>query len=85
METSVIPALTILLALVCVALVVAVLTQSARGAGLTGSSFGGGAEQLFGKRRGVDAFLSRVTVILAVAFFLLATVIAYLQQLPGAK
>ncbi len=77
-------ALTILLAVVCVALVATVLMQSPRGAGLTGS-FGGGAEQIFGKRRGVDAFLSRLTVVLAIAFFLLATLIAYLQRLPGVK
>lgn len=75
-------ALTIVLGVICVALVATVLMQSARGAGLTGS-FGGGAEQIFGKRRGVDAFLSRLTVALAIAFFLVATLIAYLQHLPG--
>ena len=75
-------ALTIVLGVICVALVATVLMQSARGAGLTGS-FGGGAEQIFGKRRGVDAFLSRLTVALAIAFFLVATLIAYLQHVPG--
>lgn len=79
-------ALTILLVLVSLGLAAAVLMQSPRGAGLTGAfGSGGGAEQIFGKRRGVDTFLSRLTVGLAVAFMLLATLIAYLQSLPGAK
>jgi len=82
----VILALTILLVLVCLGLAASVLLQSPRGAGLTGSfGSGGGAEQIFGKRRGVDTFLSRLTVGLAIAFFLLATLIAYLQRLPGVK
>lgn len=76
-------ALTILLGVICVGLVAAVLLQSARGAGLTGS-IGGGAEQIFGKRRGVDNFLSRLTVVLAIAFFLVALLLAYLQHLPAA-
>jgi len=76
-------ALTILLAVICLSLVAAVLLQSARGAGLTGS-IGGGAEQIFGKRRGVDNFLSRLTVVLAVAFFLVTLLLAYLQHLPSA-
>ncbi len=71
--------LTILLVLVAVALVLAVLFQSARGAGLTGA-IGGGAEQIFGKKRGVDAFLSRLTVVLGIAFFLVALFIGYLQR-----
>ena len=72
-------ALTVLLVVVSVALVTSVLMQSARGAGLTGS-VGGGAEQIFGKKRGVDAFLSRLTVVLGIAFFLVALVIGFLQK-----
>jgi preprotein translocase subunit SecG len=76
-------AFTMLLVVISVALVLAILLQSARGAGL-GGSIGGSAEQIFGKRRGVDAFLSRLTVALGIAFFLVAVVIGYLQHLPGA-
>ncbi len=76
--------MTILLVVVALALVGAVLAQSPRGAGL-GGAIGGGAEQIFGKRRGVDAFLSRLTIILGIAFFLIALLIAYLAHLPGAK
>lgn len=72
-------ALTILLVLIAASLVVSVLFQSARGAGLTGA-VGGGAEQIFGKKRGVDQFLSRLTVVLGIAFFLVALVIGYLQR-----
>jgi len=76
-------AFTILLAVISVGLVLTVLLQSARGAGL-GGSIGGSAEQIFGKRRGVDAFLSRLTIALGIAFFLVAVLIAYLQHLPPA-
>lgn len=72
-------ALTVLLVVISVGLVAAVLLQSARGAGLTGS-IGGGAEQIFGRRRGLDAFLSRLTVVLGIAFFLVALLIGYLQR-----
>jgi preprotein translocase subunit SecG len=74
--------LTILLLVIGVALVAAVLLQSPRGAGL-GGAIGGSAEQIFGKRRGVDAFLSRLTIALGIAFFLVALLIAYLSRLPG--
>ena len=73
-------AATILLVLISVGLVLAVMLQSARSAGL-GGSIGGGAEQLFGKRRGVDAFLSRLTVALGIGLFVVALLIAYLQHL----
>ncbi len=82
-EPQVTLALSILLGLLSVALVVSVLMQSARGAGLGGGIGGGAAEQIFGKRRGVDAFLSRLTVVLAIAFMLVAVIIAYLQHLSA--
>jgi preprotein translocase subunit SecG len=39
----------------------------------------GGAEQLFGKQkaRGIDLFLQRLTIGLAVGFFILSLVVAY--------
>ncbi|BBW98648.1 MULTISPECIES: preprotein translocase subunit SecG [Geobacillus] len=69
-----------LLVIVSVALIVVVLLQSGRSAGLSGA-ITGGAEQLFGKQkaRGLDAVFQRVTIVLAVLFFVLSFVIAYLE------
>jgi preprotein translocase subunit SecG len=75
----VVSVLAVLLGVVSVALVVAVILQSGRAAGLSGA-IGGGAEAVFGKRKGFDDFLSRTTVVLVVLFFALALVLAYLEQ-----
>lgn len=70
--------LTIALIVVSVAIITVVILQSGRSAGLSGA-ITGGAEQLFGKKkaRGLEAVLSRMTVILAVLFFVLAIGVAY--------
>ncbi len=73
-------ALEIVLAVVCVSLIGVILLQSGRSAGLSGF-IGGGAEQIFGKRKGFDTFLSRLTVALAIALFTLCLVVAYLDRL----
>ncbi|MGG3833096.1 preprotein translocase subunit SecG [Geobacillus thermocatenulatus] len=67
-----------LLVIVSIALIAVVLLQSGRSAGLSGA-ITGGAEQLFGKQkaRGLDAVFQRVTVVLAVLFFVLSIVLAY--------
>jgi preprotein translocase subunit SecG len=69
-----------LLVIVSIGLIVIVLLQSGRSAGLSGA-ITGGAEQLFGKQkaRGIDAVLHRITVVLAVLFFLLTIVVTYFQ------
>ncbi|MEK4486942.1 preprotein translocase subunit SecG [Psychrobacillus sp. FSL H8-0484] len=61
-----------LLVIVSLALIVVVLLQSGKSAGLSGA-ISGGAEQLFGKQkaRGMDLILHRVTIVLAVLFFIL--------------
>ena len=61
-----------LLVIVSLALIVVVLLQSGKSAGLSGA-ISGGAEQLFGKQkaRGMDLVLHRVTIVLAVLFFVL--------------
>jgi preprotein translocase subunit SecG len=71
-------AVKILLILVSIALITVVVLQSGRSAGLSGA-ITGGAEQLFGKQkaRGIDALLSKLTVILAVLFFVLTVLVAY--------
>lgn len=48
-------------------LIAAVLLQSGRSAGLSGA-IGGGAEALFGKKKGLDEWLAKVTVWMAVLF-----------------
>ncbi|MBM7631204.1 preprotein translocase subunit SecG [Geomicrobium sediminis] len=70
--------LIVLLILNAIALITVVLLQSGRSAGLSGA-ISGGAEQLMGKQkaRGIEAFLSKATVILAVLFFVLTILLAY--------
>lgn len=70
--------LTVLLVIVCIALIVVVLLQSGKSAGLSGA-ISGGAEQLFGKQkaRGIDLVLHRITIVLSVLLFVLTIAIAY--------
>lgn len=72
--------LSVLLMIVSLLLIVLVLMQSSKSAGLSGA-ISGGAEQLFGKQkaRGVEAVLNRITVVLAVLFFVLTFAVTYLQ------
>ncbi|ATP41710.1 MULTISPECIES: preprotein translocase subunit SecG [Solibacillus] len=67
---------TVLLIIVALSLIVIVLLQSGKSAGLSGA-ISGGAEQLFGKQkaRGMDLVLHRITIVLAVLFFVLALAI----------
>ncbi|MEL4026045.1 preprotein translocase subunit SecG [Lysinibacillus endophyticus] len=65
-----------LLIIVSIGLIVVVLLQSGKSAGLSGA-ISGGAEQLFGKQkaRGMELVLHRITIVLAVLFFILALAI----------
>ena len=67
-----------LLVIVSIALIVVVLLQSGKSAGLSGA-ISGGAEQLFGKQkaRGLDLVLHRLTTVLSVLFFILTIIVAY--------
>ncbi|GLY09363.1 preprotein translocase subunit SecG [Bacillus badius] len=67
-----------LLVIVSIALIAVVLLQTGKSAGLSGA-ISGGAEQLFGKQkaRGIDLILHRVTVVLAVLFFVLTIAVSY--------
>ena len=69
----------VLLIIDCIALVTVVLLQEGKSNGLSGA-ISGGAEQLFGKQkqRGVDLFLHRLTIILAIIFFVLMFCVSYL-------
>lgn len=51
----------------CIALIAVVLLQSGKSAGLSGT-ISGGAETFFGKKKGIDPLLSRLTTVFAVMF-----------------
>ncbi|WP_059172086.1 preprotein translocase subunit SecG [Bacillus sp. FJAT-27445] len=74
------PLLVTLLVIVSIGLIVVVLLQSGRSAGLSGA-ISGGAEQLFGKQkaRGIDLILHRITVVLSVLFFILTVAVTYFK------
>ncbi len=56
--------------LVCVALIIVVLMQSAKGEGLAGgTAFGGGVSNAVFGGRGAASFLSKATTVLAIVFF----------------
>lgn len=74
--------LKILLIIAAVGLIVVVLLQKGKSAGLSGA-ISGGAEHLFGKQkaRGLDLFLQRLTIGLASAFIILSLVVAYFVKI----
>lgn len=74
-------ALVILHFLVAIALIVIVLMQSGKSAGLSGS-IAGGAETFFGKNKGrtIDAILSKVTAAAAVVFLVTSLVLFFLNK-----
>lgn len=55
-------------------MIASVLLQSSDSAGLSGS-IAGGQQSFFGKKKGIDDLLSKLTVIFAVLFMLLAIVL----------
>lgn len=73
-------ALMILLVIASVVLIASILFQSGNSAGLSGS-IGGGAEQLFGKKKssGYEAILSKITAAGAVVFFICAIALTAIE------
>ena len=69
-----------MLAIVSIVLIISILLQSSNSAGLSGS-IGGGAEQLFGKKRsqGYDAILSKIATVAAVLFIVISLVLVALE------
>lgn len=55
-------------AFLCIALIAAVVLQSGKGGGLSGSIGGGAESVLGGKKKGLDEYLSKITMILGVLF-----------------
>jgi preprotein translocase subunit SecG len=68
--------LTILHIVFCIAIIVIVLLQSGKQAGLSGS-IAGGAETFFGKNKGrtIDAMLSKITAVVAIGFLITSIVL----------
>lgn len=56
-------------------LIATVLLQSGKSAGISGA-IAGGAEQMFGKKKGLDDLLSRLAAIAAMAFLLLSLLLS---------
>lgn len=67
--------ITVLQVIAALGLIATVLLQSGRSAGISGA-IAGGAEQLFGKKKGLDDLLSRISAIAAVAFLLLSLLLS---------
>ena len=70
----------IVMIIAAIVLTASILFQSGNSAGLSGS-IGGGAEQLFGKKKskGYETILSRITTVCAVVFFICGIVVTALQ------
>ncbi|MDI9472590.1 MAG: preprotein translocase subunit SecG [Bacillota bacterium] len=70
-----------LFAVSCIVLIVSVLMQSGKSAGMSGI-IGGGAEQLFGKQKGrsMDALFEKLTKISAVAFMVIAVLLLIIRR-----
>ena len=74
---TVLEILVVILSLVLIGVVVA---QKSKTQGM-GAGFGGGTEDLFGSRaRGMDAFLSKMTIILSILFAVLTLLLGRLMN-----
>ena len=62
-------------AVVSLVLIATVLLQSGKSAGLSGA-ISGGAETVFGKKKGIDALLNKATTAAAVVFILNSIILA---------
>lgn len=71
-------ALTIIQVLIALGVIVTILLQSGRSAGLSGT-IAGGAETFFGKKKGLDELLGKMTAGFAVAFLIVTVALAVMQ------
>ena len=62
----------------CIVLIIVVLLQSSKGGGLAGAFGGGGGQTMFGGAE-TATFLSKITTYLAVAFMVLALILAFMS------
>lgn len=58
---------TVIHVVLCLGLIASILLQSGKSAGLSGA-IAGGAETFFGKKKGMDELLGKVTVVVGIAF-----------------
>jgi preprotein translocase subunit SecG len=58
-----------------IGIIISVLLQSGKSAGLSGS-IAGGAEHFFGKKKGIDDLLSRLTTGTAIAFLIFSLLLS---------
>ena len=72
--------LMVVLAIASVILIISILLQSSKSAGLSGS-IGGGAEQLFGKKKsqGYEGILNKISTVAAVLFIVLSLILVMLE------
>lgn len=75
--------LTMLHVVICIALIIAVLMQSAKGEGLAGAFGGSGVTGAVFGGRGAATFLSKATTILAIAFFVSCLILSFLSPVGG--
>jgi preprotein translocase subunit SecG len=68
----------VVLVILSVIQITVILLQSGRSAGLSGVISGGSGQATGRRAKGMDPFLGKVTVVLAVLFFLATLLIAYL-------
>ncbi|MBS3885681.1 MAG: preprotein translocase subunit SecG [Dethiobacter sp.] len=71
-------AVNILFLLAALGMVASVLLQSSKSAGLSGA-ITGASQSIFGKKKGVDDLLAKLTVVFAVLFMVLAIVLTILR------
>lgn len=69
---------TVIHTLFAIGLVTSVLMQSGKSAGL--GTISGGAEQIFGKKKGMDEMLSRISTIFAVLFIVTSLGLILMQR-----
>ena len=71
---------TFLMIILALASVVSILMQSSNSAGLSGS-IGGGAEQLFGKKKsqGYEGILNRISTVSAILFIILSLILVMME------
>jgi len=74
--------LIILHLLICLGLVCVVLIQSGKGGGLAGGAFGGSAQTVLGGRGATD-FITRATMVLGAAFFVMSLTLAIMSAGRG--
>lgn len=73
--------LMVILGIASLILIGSILLQSSNSDGLSGS-IGGGAEQLFGKKKskGYEALLGRITTVSAILFIVLSLVLVTMEK-----